>query len=264
MKKVDFINISTGTYLIGIDEKDAKNIYSEIFDPKIKKEYLYNSCPRHNCEIQEISFSPTLVTVAEFEIFVNDTGYITEAEAEGWGWIFENDWQKRDDVTWKTPFGNSCDKIYYNMATIFPVIQISWNDANEYCKWMSEKNKSKYRLPYEREWEVFSVLMGGSSIFEIDMRLNNMISKSREFLEAIVDRIESNNCKHPVGLFWEWTMDWFDAYPHGKKNNEFGQIYKVLRGGSLLSHPVQRSREFRFRRCPTARSPFYGFRIVKE
>jgi hypothetical protein len=39
-------------------------------------------------------------------------------------------------------------------------------------------------------------------------------------------------------------------------------VYKILRGGSLMSLPAQRSREYRFRRCPTARSPFYCFRVA--
>ena len=58
-------------------------------------------------------------------------------------------------------------------------------------------------------------------------------------------------------------MNWFDKYPGGDDNDEFGEVYKILRGGSILSHPVQRTKEFRFRRCPTARSPYYGFRIAR-
>jgi len=34
-----------------------------------------------------------------------------------------------------------------------PVINVSWNDAEKYCKWLSEKTKQNYRLPTEKEWE---------------------------------------------------------------------------------------------------------------
>lgn len=34
-----------------------------------------------------------------------------------------------------------------------PVIRISWNEAVEFCKWLSEKTGKKFRLPTEAEWE---------------------------------------------------------------------------------------------------------------
>ncbi len=65
-----------------------------------------------------------------------------------------------------------------------------------------------------------------------------------------------------IGLLWEWTDDWYEPYPGGIDMKDYGTVYKVLRGGSILSLPVQRTREFRLRKCPTARSPYYGFRIA--
>lgn len=34
-----------------------------------------------------------------------------------------------------------------------PVIMVSWNDAQEYVRWISEKTGQSYRLPSESEWE---------------------------------------------------------------------------------------------------------------
>jgi formylglycine-generating enzyme required for sulfatase activity len=36
---------------------------------------------------------------------------------------------------------------------VFPVVCVSWNDAEAYVRWLSEKTKKKYRLLTEAEWE---------------------------------------------------------------------------------------------------------------
>jgi len=37
-----------------------------------------------------------------------------------------------------------------------PVIMVSWNDAQEYVQWLSDKTEQSYRLPSESEWEYFA------------------------------------------------------------------------------------------------------------
>lgn len=64
---------------------------------------------------------------------------------------FKKEWKNGFyDRHWK-------DQVYpgYNMDTDenFPVIRISYNEAEEFCKWLSEKTGKKVRLPTEAEWE---------------------------------------------------------------------------------------------------------------
>lgn len=84
------------------------------------------------------------VSYAQFELFVTETGYVTDAEKFGWS-IVQLDainFIKVDNADWKKPDG--INKVY---SKNLPVTQVSFNDALAYCKWAHK------RLPsYEEYW----------------------------------------------------------------------------------------------------------------
>ncbi len=87
----------------------------------------------------------TEVTVAQFEAFVEATGYKTEAERTGTGWsLKDGGWAARPDVTWRTPG--------YEVNPNLPVTVVSPSDAKAFCDWLSEKEGMTYRLPTTHEW----------------------------------------------------------------------------------------------------------------
>ncbi|MCF2876506.1 MULTISPECIES: SUMF1/EgtB/PvdO family nonheme iron enzyme [unclassified Tenacibaculum] len=97
-----------------------------------------------SCKKNHHNLSP--VNYAQFETFVKQTGYKTDAEKYGWSIVQVNvyDFKKVDGANWKKPDGintiNSKD---------LPVTQVSYNDAIAYCKW------SGTRLPnYDEYWEL--------------------------------------------------------------------------------------------------------------
>ncbi len=254
-----FYTIQSSVIEVGIDISQIDTSF-----PENKKKFLINSSPRHSCEINKFSISKKLISFQEFNNFANETNYKTEAEKDGWGWIWNRGWIKKDGVNFKKPFLDRADEIYKSVSGI-PVLQISWNDASAFCEWHSEKFSKATRLPSEIEWEAASNIFGASSFINMDAGNKieeNFFSNSVEFINKLAEI--SINDFTPAGIIWEWTSDWFESYSSEVINKEFGKVYKVLRGGSLLSEIYQKCSEYRFRRCPTARSPYYGFRIVVD
>jgi len=88
----------------------------------------------------------TPVSYSQFEVFVNRTGYVTDAEKYGWS-IVQIDvynFKTVKNATWRTP-----DGVNKSNSKELPVTQVSYNDALSYCKW------AKKRLPtYDEYWEL--------------------------------------------------------------------------------------------------------------
>lgn len=99
----------------------------------------------------------TEVTVGQFKRFVEATGYKTTAETSGSGIVgFDPlDDEKRDrpvrsflqdpKYTWMAPGFDQNDS--------HPVVGVSYRDAKQYCRWLSDQENATYRLPTEAEWE---------------------------------------------------------------------------------------------------------------
>tara|TARA_B110000977_G_C11026483_1_gene473386 strand:- start:76 stop:657 length:582 start_codon:yes stop_codon:yes gene_type:complete len=100
---------------------------------------LFSSCKEKEIDLKPVSYN-------DFELFVNETKYITDAEKYGWS-IVQIDvynFKKVDHANWRKP-----DGINKVSSGKLPVTQVSYNDALAYCKW------SKKRLPnYNEFWEI--------------------------------------------------------------------------------------------------------------
>jgi len=100
---------------------------------------FFSSCIGGKTKLTPVSYS-------QFELFVNQTGYVTDAEKYGWS-IVQTDvynYKTIKNANWKTP-----DGVNKPNSKELPVTQVSYNDALAYCKW------AKKRLPtYKEYWEL--------------------------------------------------------------------------------------------------------------
>jgi formylglycine-generating enzyme required for sulfatase activity len=163
-----------------------------------------------------------------------------------------------------------------------PVINVSWDDAKAYVRWLSRKTKKKYRLLSEAEWEYVAraktntPFWWGNSIstsqanYDGNYTYNGSKGKYRK-KTVPVDSYEANDfgLYNVHGNVYEWVEDcWHKSYHGAPKDGTAwttgGQCSsRVLRGGSWVSNPEYLRSAYRVWGVTDNRSGNLGFRVSR-
>ncbi|MGA1868480.1 MAG: formylglycine-generating enzyme family protein [bacterium] len=219
--------------------------------------------PVHKVQLKKFHMSETEVTVDQWGKFCE----------EG-----ETDWDRWEDVKKYSPNGT------------YPICFVSWEDAKDFCDWLSEKEEKTYRLPTEAEWEYAGrgglvnepYPWGGQEPGATHCNFGDKQERDKEkdlWADPHID--DGFAYCSPVktyppnkfGLYdmagnvWEWCHDWYCSTYYQESPGKdppgppSGKL-KALRGGAWAFHKEMLQVSNRFGIDPKTSAGFIGFRIV--
>lgn len=165
-----------------------------------------------------------------------------------------------------------------------PVINVSWDDATEFCKKLSQKINKKVRLPSEAEWE-YACRAGTTTDFHFGETITPELvnyngnypygdALKGEYRQKTVDVNFAKFSPNAWGLYqmhgnvWEWCEDvWHENY-NGAPNDGSAwltggeQNRRALRGGSWYVDANFCRSANRDGNFADVRNNFIGFRVV--
>jgi sulfatase modifying factor 1 len=228
--------------------------------------------PAHEVTItNDFYLAQTPTTRAQFEAFVTDSGYRTDAErgsSGGWGWDGAKLAQGKQ-YTWRNPgFSQTPDD---------PVVLVTFDDALAFASWVGTKTGHRARLPTEAEYELAARGGTTSRWYSGDDKTAALgIGWFKENAGQGTKPVAQKKA-NAFGLYdmsgdvWEWCADAFGPYPSAPatdplaKTGEAGQpLRRVLRGGSWLKDSSHARSSARYRNTPGSRNADNGFRIALD
>ncbi len=156
-----------------------------------------------------------------------------------------------------------------------PVQRVTWLQAAEFCKRLSEREGVQYRLPSEAEWE-FAFRSGTTTAFahgEEDTGLKSYAWFEGAFGEDAKPQPVAGLQSNSWGFFdmggnvYEWVFDYYGPHMGKALKDPLGPeegTLRVVRGGAFTSKSNACRSAHRARYASEFRSPDLGFRVLRE
>ena len=277
----DIVVIAAGSFLMGSEGRS--------------KEAYDNERPRHRVTFEQgFGLGISEVTVQEFRLFIEASGYKTTAERKGESSIYNESTGRlnpREDIGWEQTYHGK------NAKDDMPVLHVSLYDAQAYVEWLSDQTGKKYRLPSEAEYEFVAraatnatYWWGDGSPPEVVENLTgerDISSGKRQWATffkrygdghwgpAAAGTVGNGKLSHPMGVVditgnvSEWTEDcWHENYMKAPLDGSAwvnpGCKRRVVRGGYWASAPEKSRAAFRISAKPDAHGPVVGFRVARD
>ncbi|TFG50996.1 MAG: glycoside hydrolase [Candidatus Brocadiia bacterium] len=151
------------------------------------------------------------------------------------------------------------------------VVNVNWYDAQAFCRWLSDKDGIKYRLPTEAEWE-YACRAGTATNFYTGETLPEEFHKNQRrsamaYVSLRVGETPANQWGlHDMhGNVEEWCHDWYGPYTSDRQTDPAGYTtgsFHVTRGGSHGTDVYYLRSANRMGAVPQVRNWITGFRIA--
>ena len=258
---------------------------------------LSDELPVHKVRITKaFYFGQCEVTVGQFRKFV-ESGFTPQSIADGTGGYAYD--PKREVLPDRGEAFAGRDPKYswqnpgFKQTDDHPVTNVTWHDAQAMCKWLSEKEGKKYRLPTEAEWE-YCCRAGTTTIWQSGDDPESLVKAGNlydadtvknwpQWKEFALKGHDGYEFTAPVGKFapnafgiydmhgnvWEWCSDWYGGDYYAKspvddpQGPETGRA-RVRRGGSWHTWPLYVRSSYRNWNSPSTRYTLVGMRFVRE
>jgi formylglycine-generating enzyme required for sulfatase activity len=150
-----------------------------------------------------------------------------------------------------------------------PVENVSWNDAQEFVRRLSQRTGHSYRLPSEAEWE-YAARAGTTTAYSWGDRFDGNRANNGSRLVRVGNYPANALGLHDMhGNVWEWVQDvWHDSFAGAPSDGSAWMSggdpsRRVLRGGSWVNSPQDLRSANRFWCAPVDRNCYTGFRIAR-
>src|SRR3990172_6985610 len=158
----------------------------------------------------------------------------------------------------------------------YPVVNITWHDADAYAGWLSNKTGNQYRLPTEAEWEYAARANTTTRYpFGDEISITDAVFSGIKPLTAPLPRSDHSKIRnnfrlyHMTGNVREWVMDaWRDNYNNASSDGsayiDSNSNYHVIRGGSYADNADALRSSAREKLSANTADIYTVFRVVLE